>query len=137
MSEADTAQSLGRFIREQRERWGWSQVELAERVTELGYPMLGAYVSQIETGKTKWPGPRMRRTIAQALGVSHLDMLIAAGEIDPGELSGTAELPPLQDDQERAVQEVATKARRVRWNEERLDSVVGLMMRWIERDASR
>lgn len=78
-----TVKTLGAFVRERRERRGWTQGRLAEAIG-----VSGAYVSQIETGATKLPGGHLRRRLAQVLGVRHVDLLIAAGELAPDELPG-------------------------------------------------
>lgn len=74
---------LGTYIREERLKRGWTQVELAERA---GVPK--QTVNRLETGTTKLPGALIRRQIAEALGVRHIDMLIAAGEITVDEVAG-------------------------------------------------
>ena len=46
-----------------------------------------AYVSQLEAGKISLPNADIRRRLAKELGVSHLDLLVAAGEIDRAEIA--------------------------------------------------
>lgn len=46
-----------------------------------------AYVSQLEAGKIALPNADIRRRLAKELGVSHLDLLVAAGEIDRSEIA--------------------------------------------------
>lgn len=46
-----------------------------------------AYVSQLEAGKIALPNADIRRRLARELGVSHLDLLVAAGEIDRAEIA--------------------------------------------------
>lgn len=74
---------LGTYIKEERMKRGWTQVELAERA---GVPK--QTVNRLETGTTKLPGALIRRQLAEALGVRHVDMLIAAGEITADEVAG-------------------------------------------------
>lgn len=92
---------LGTYIRDEREKRGWSQTELASRA---GVPK--QTVNRLETGITKLPGALIRRQIAEALGIRHIDMLIAAGEITVDEVEGlpapdspwVAALRPVLDD---------------------------------------
>lgn len=58
-----------------------SQVELAARA-ELSKSEINALLK----GRVHLPGPDKRRRLAKALGVSHLDLLIAAGEITADEV---------------------------------------------------
>ena len=92
-----TMQTLGSYIREQRERRGWLQTELAQR---SGVPQ--AVISQIETGAKKLPGADIRRKLARALGVPHLELLVAAGEVDAEEVDPQAPAPsPFSEDDPR------------------------------------
>lgn len=62
-----------------------SQAELARR---SGVPV--STINRIETGVTKLPTPEYRRKLASALGVSHLELLVQAGEITQEELGSEA-----------------------------------------------
>jgi len=75
---------IGQFIRKRRARLGWTQERLSE---ETGISR--ARIAQIEGGRVALPGADFRRRLADSLGVSHLDLLVAAGEITRDEL-GTA-----------------------------------------------
>lgn len=86
---------IGQFVRERRARLGWTQDRLSE---ETGISR--ARIAQIEGGRVALPGANVRRDLAKALGVSHLDMLIAAGEITEDEIrtagvEGIAEPDPV------------------------------------------
>lgn len=59
-----------------------SQVEFADRVG-----MTKSHLSQVEAGKIALPNADIRRRLAKELGVSHLDLLVAAGEIDRSEIA--------------------------------------------------
>lgn len=74
--------TIGAYVRAQRERLGLSQGELARRA-ELS----SSHMSQIEQGRITWPNADIRRRLARALGVSHLDMLVAAGELSAEEVA--------------------------------------------------
>ena len=67
---------LGEVIRRARLRRGWTQDQLADA---LGVQR--SYVSQWETGARKWPQEHVR-AIADTLGLSQVDMAVAAGLID-------------------------------------------------------
>ncbi len=77
------ADGLGAYIRNLRQRRGWTQRRLAE---EIG--TAPAYLSQIENGGTKLPSADLRRRLADALGVRHVDLLVAAGELEAEEIRG-------------------------------------------------
>lgn len=72
--------TLASYITERREALGLNQTELAKR---SGVPR--TTVNRIETGTTKLPEANVRRLIAKGLGVSHLDLLVAAGELSEEE----------------------------------------------------
>jgi transcriptional regulator with XRE-family HTH domain len=74
---------LGRLIREARLRRGWTQEDVANR---LG--VKDSYVSQWETGARRWPQEYVR-PLAALLGLSQVEMAVAAGLIDP-----PADAPP-------------------------------------------
>lgn len=74
-------ETLGEMIVRLRTARGWTQEELAAR-SGLKQPT----VADIERGRSKLPGPEIRRGIADALGVRHLDLLIAAGQLTPNEI---------------------------------------------------
>jgi transcriptional regulator with XRE-family HTH domain len=91
-------QTLGSYIKEQRERRGWLQTELAAR---SGVPQ--ATISAIETGAKKLPGADIRRKLARALGVPHIALLIAAGEVEAEEVDPKIPLPsPFGEDDPRS-----------------------------------
>lgn len=73
--------ALATFVRRERDSRGLTQKGLASAagVTQ-------AAISDIERGQTKLPNADIRRRLAQALGVSHVDLLIAAGELTADEL---------------------------------------------------
>lgn len=68
--------TLAEFTKTKREAMGLNQTELARR---SGLPR--TTINRIESGTTKLPGPEIRRQLAAGLGVTHLDLLIAAGEL--------------------------------------------------------
>jgi transcriptional regulator with XRE-family HTH domain len=78
-----TDAGLGAYIQDHRQRLGLTQGQLAERAG-----INRAHLSQIEGGRITLPSADMRRRIAHALGVPHIDLLVAAGELLPSEVSG-------------------------------------------------
>lgn len=78
---------LAAYIRERRLQLGMTQVELS-LAADVSQPL----ISDIERGQTKLPNADARRKIAQALGIRHVDLLVAAGELWPDELPGAT--PP-------------------------------------------
>ncbi|MCC6314843.1 MAG: helix-turn-helix domain-containing protein [Thermomicrobiales bacterium] len=90
------SETLGEFVRRERERRGMTLTALAD-AAELSKSELSA----LERGKIALPGAAKRRRLAAALGVSHLDLLVAAGEITRDEIEplgvrGTVEPDPVR-----------------------------------------
>lgn len=56
-----------------------------------------SHLSQIEQGKISFPNADIRRRVATALGVSHLELLIAAGEITEDEITRAGAVSTVQD----------------------------------------
>lgn len=73
--------SLRDYLARYMAKTGVSQAEIA-RASGLSE----SDISGIMKGRINLPGPNKRRDLAKALGVSHLDILIAAGEILPEEI---------------------------------------------------
>lgn len=76
---------MGAFIRAKRQALGLSQAALAGRAG-----LSRAYLSQIEGGKVGVTSADVRRRLARALGVRHIDLLVAAGELLPDEVAPVA-----------------------------------------------
>jgi len=124
--------TLGTTIRDKRTELGMLQGELALRAR-----IPQAALSDIERGKTKLPNADIRRRLAMVLGVSHLDLLVAAGEITERELAsadavGVVELAP--DDPRRDLKALID---RVAWTEERVDTVRRIIGGWYDWDAEQ
>jgi transcriptional regulator with XRE-family HTH domain len=79
---------IGGYIRAQREARGWTQIDLAARAR-----VNRAHLSQVEIGRIALPSADMRRKIAAALGVRHVDLLIAAGELTDDEIPQAGAAP--------------------------------------------
>ena len=86
MEAEDVDDRLAELIRTRRRLLGLTQAELANRVG-----ISQAYISNLERGRTQLPKVHIRRELAQALRMSHIDLLIAAGELDRHELPGSAD----------------------------------------------
>ena len=82
MAEGD----LGTLVRTRRLAMGMTTGRLAEAAGTTS-----PNISQIESGKTRLPGVETRRRLAAALGLTNLDLLVAAGEISRDEASGGGE----------------------------------------------
>ena len=76
------SQSLGAFVIERRVAVGYRTQRALADASGIKQPDL----SDIERGATKLPNPETRRKLAKALRVTHLDLLIAAGEITENEI---------------------------------------------------
>jgi transcriptional regulator with XRE-family HTH domain len=72
---------LGNYIVAAREQRGWNQTEFAARAN-----IKRAHLAQIERGKIALPSGELRRRLAAALGVRHVDILVAAGELTGDEI---------------------------------------------------
>jgi transcriptional regulator with XRE-family HTH domain len=73
---------MGAYIRAVREARGMTQSALALRVGTSR-----AYLSQIESGKVSLANADTRRKLADELGIRHVDLLVAAGELAPDEIA--------------------------------------------------
>ena len=91
------ANGLGAYIRAWRMTNGVTQSDLARRAD-----MLPPHLTQIETGKILLPNAEARRRLAMAMGITHLDLLMAAGEISDAEIQSagaegvTLDLPEIE-----------------------------------------
>lgn len=103
---------LAELVLNRRRELGMTQEQLAAR---LG--VRPAHLSQIETGAVKLPAADLRRALAATLGVRHVDILVAGGELLPEEVP-LAGLPaatsawdhlvtPLSPESRRALVEMA------------------------------
>lgn len=124
-------ETLGQFVRSRRTDMGLSLTAAAAMIgTSRGT------LSQIELGTIKLPNPELRRQIARLLGVSHLELLIAAGEIREDELAsgqtGIAERTP--DDPRTAIHALVDQ---VNWygRPDRVESITSILTAYAESDA--
>ena len=73
--------SLAQFLRARRDELGLSGLDVAGRAD-----LPPAYINALESGRIGLPSVERRRQLAKALGVSHVDLLIAAQELNEDEL---------------------------------------------------
>src|SRR4051794_32112214 len=102
----DMESQLGNYIVAAREQRGWNQTEFAERAN-----IKRAHLAQIERGKIALPSGDLRRRLASALDVRHVDILVAAGELTADEIprEGAAPEPfPHDATKRQIVQQIAT-----------------------------
>jgi len=113
---------IGGYVKALREATGAGQGKLADRA---GLPR--PYMSQLEAGKVGLPGADIRRRLASALGISHLDLLIAAGELLSEEVvdAGKAGVVMMNMDDPAAV--LADRLRRMHLTERDLFLLEGML----------
>ncbi len=119
---------LADYIRTIRKQRGYSLSELACRSG-----LSKSELSSIENRRIKVPGVEKRRSLARALGVSHMDILIAAGELDPAEIpiEGRPVEPFVPGDPRRALY---NRMLDVHWTDTRLISIIDQLDRMLELD---
>ncbi|MDQ3655303.1 MAG: helix-turn-helix domain-containing protein [Chloroflexota bacterium] len=79
--EAVLGTPLSQFVIERRERLGMNQTQLS-----IVAGLSKSEINAIENGRVKLPGASKRRALAKALRVTHLDVLVAAGELSLAEI---------------------------------------------------
>lgn len=75
-NQGEPTTTLGRFIRDERDRRGWSQEDVAALA---GDSMTASEVSNIELGRRGLPKPLRMIAIARAFGMHVCDLYVAAG----------------------------------------------------------
>jgi transcriptional regulator with XRE-family HTH domain len=73
--------TIGAFIREERERRGWSQQEL---INAADLKITQTDISRIELDKTHWPNPNTLDAIARAFGMRPITLLARSRYGDAG-----------------------------------------------------
>lgn len=116
-------EGLGAFIKERRRQLGISQTELASRIG-----VSQGYMSQLEGDKVGLPGADLRRRIARALSVSHLDVLVATGELMASETG------PSTDTRSDAVRRLQGRIDDVRWTPTKYRTIELLLDTFAGRD---
>lgn len=131
MPDPERVNSLGPWIKDRRQAKGLKQREFAEMVGTSP-----AYMSQIEAGGTKVPQPDLRRKIANALGVSHIELLIAAGELTPDEIERAGTRGVVADNPDDPRVQIHALVDQVNWwgRLDRIDGITSQLERWAESD---
>lgn len=91
-----TSAQLGQFVARARADLRLTQADLAHKIG-----MSASFIAQLEQGYKKRPTKQTLRKLAQALGLRYIDLLIAAGEIDPEDIEAD---PAFGDEDLRRVQ---------------------------------
>jgi transcriptional regulator with XRE-family HTH domain len=87
-SEKGGDMEFGKYLKERRELIGLSQREVAEFLTQFGYPSSAARISLWESGKREPTGlqdPGFMRVLASALEIDLVTLLGAVGYVTPSE----------------------------------------------------
>jgi transcriptional regulator with XRE-family HTH domain len=97
---SNAIRTLGNYVKERREALPLSLTDFAKRSG-----LSKSELSALENGKIGLPGADKRRKLAAALGVSHLDILVAAGEISEDEVhaAGVPKIPELDARRQRII----------------------------------
>jgi transcriptional regulator with XRE-family HTH domain len=123
--------TLGQLIREWRERSGLS---LAQAAALVGIGR--GHLSQFETGKIGLPQTDVRRRLAQVLGITHIDLLIAAGELSAGEVqqAGVVGVPERSPDDPRTP--IHALVDQVNWyrRPDRVEAITAMLDAWRSSD---
>lgn len=105
--------TLGPYVEERRLALGLNQTELAAKCD-----LPRTTINRIESGITKVPSPDFRRRLAKGLGVSHLDILVASGEIEPEEVQQAGAEGVVDEDAESPKGHIRAIVEGLEWTEE-------------------
>jgi transcriptional regulator with XRE-family HTH domain len=120
---------LGNYIRRRREELKMTAAQLVEQSG-----VSKSHLSQIEKGKIAFPNAEIRRRLAWALGVSHVDLLVAAGELNAEEVVTAGVEGAVQ--RSAGSEAVHQLADRVDWSVgERRSTVEGILRMYLAVDA--
>ena len=96
---------LGEVARRRRLELGYTQAELADRAG-----ISQAMVSDIERGRVRLPDNPLRTRLAEALRMTHLELVVASGVIEAKEVA--ADYRPVVGDYQRKLDRLPPEARR-------------------------
>jgi transcriptional regulator with XRE-family HTH domain len=116
--------TLGSYIKERRTARGINQETLGDMAG-----VSKAYISQVENGRVTLPSADIRRRIAKALGVTHVELLIAAGELLEDEIATAGVVGVVHHDPNDPRQRLHRLIDDIAWTSEALDFVEGALDR--------
>ena len=117
-------------LRERRELLGLTQKEVADRAGTTK-----EYYSQIETGRVVLPNIELRREISRALGIRHIDFLMAQGIIEDWEVPGFSADTPPPDPRLEQVETLLTQLDL--GSDNRAATLSGILQLWVDQDRQR
>jgi transcriptional regulator with XRE-family HTH domain len=100
VSQPDTFRcmtTLGTYVTQMREQLGLAQVDLAKKAE-----MTKGEINAIEKGRVAFPDADKRRRLAKALGVTHVDIVVACGELAPDEVAQGSSADPFPGDSDKS-----------------------------------
>lgn len=128
MVQANPVSALGDWVKTRRETLGMTQRDVADSVGTSP-----AYMSQIEGGRVGLPNADLRRRLAEALGVPHIEIFIAAGELTRDELTASGQQGVLPHPQYGAAPPDLHKLMdQIVWDSDRIRMVRGMFKGMIE-----
>src|SRR2546428_3260240 len=88
---------LAEYLRQERERRGMSlrDVENALKRIDSATKVSSGHLSLIEQGKVATPGPRTLHSLARAMGLDYIRLMVEAGHLDRSELGRRPSKPAL------------------------------------------
>lgn len=120
---------LQKFVQDHRRDAGLTQKQLAE-LAGINQPT----ISDIERGQVKLPSADIRRRLALALRVSHLDILVAAGEILPLEIEQAGASGVIEEHENDPTRKVTEAMKTARINEDRAGVMLAMIREWKRQD---
>ncbi|HXH79563.1 helix-turn-helix transcriptional regulator [Nocardioides sp.] len=115
---------LGAYVRTYREGKGLTLKAFGDRIGKSK-----EYVSQLEL-RTKLPDADIRRRIAEAMGVSHLDLLIAAGELLPEEVTAAGKVGVVEEDADSPATVLVERLRSARLDAAQVEAIEIMLKTW-------
>lgn len=127
----DGMNDLAGYVQRRRADLGLTQAELAARCG-----LERDYIAQVESRKSKLPEPENRRKLAKGLIVSHVDLLISAGQLSADEIESLGVRGVVAPDPVRAhLLDMLSRVRLINERPGYLESVLERMLRF-DRDAA-
>lgn len=114
--------TLGGYIRDYLDRTGLSQTELSAR---SNVPRVT--INRLVKEKTALPDADTRRKLARAMGVSHLNILVAAGEIEPEEVQAAGVQGVVEDMHNSPAFRIHKIVDEIAWDDRDADRMVDML----------